>query len=150
MVHAVCTHRTPQHETLTCARCSCFSRALRGSHLGLSHFIQEDVKVWCPPAVVVDPMGKTTAGALGNSSVNGWNGLYRPEHEKAQCFQLFLLEFHRYGYFRNVRRRPEHDVKLLPVLIAIDPMTFNCSRLPWTQSFSTVTNTLTPRLVAYH
>ena len=28
---------------------------------------------------------------------------------------MSLHEFHRYGLFRMVRRRPEHDVKLLPV-----------------------------------
>ena len=38
------------------------------------HFIQEDVKFGAYPAVVVDLVGKITAGENGNSSTDGWSG----------------------------------------------------------------------------
>ena len=51
----------------------------------------------------------------GEAVVNGWDGWYRPEHDVNRLrFQLFLDIQHN-GFFRSARRRPEHDVKLLPV-----------------------------------
>ena len=46
----------------------------------LSAQTPEDV-IWCLPAVVVDPLGKTSAGTWSNSCADGWNGRYRPEHD---------------------------------------------------------------------
>ena len=38
-------------------------------------------------------MGKTTAGAPGNSSANGWNGWYRPEHDVKRLRGTFIEEY---------------------------------------------------------
>ena len=56
-----------------------------------------------------------------NNNASGWNGLYRPEHDVKKLRFQSIHEFHRYGLFRVMRRRPEHDVKLFPENIAIGP-----------------------------